>query len=156
MLMGNPFQDTIDGDLLVIADVPSSALIGKGDCGKAVPPGVGFRERHPPQFIRRGITRFFAFVAGLHVDAVDRLPVGGVGESQFHLARVLFGLPHPFRRGFVPRFGFDDGQLAISVRQHVIGNQRFAPFPVAFDAAQGDGVFAVNSTPLDNTPTGGF
>ncbi|MDZ4800714.1 MAG: hypothetical protein SGI92_21350 [Bryobacteraceae bacterium] len=100
----------------------------------------------------RGIRRDFAFLAGLHVDAVDALPIGGVGKSHRQLAGVVLGLPHALGQFFIPGLGLVQGQLGVAIFQNVIRLQRLAAFAVAFDAAQRDGIFAADAAALDHAP----
>ena len=79
-----------------------------------------------PEFVRRGVARQLAFRAGLHVDAVDALAVGGVGEADGQLAGVVLGLADAFGQRLVPRLGLDDRELAVAVDQHVVGRERLA------------------------------
>ena len=58
----------------------------------------------------------------------------------------------PSVSGFVPRLGLDDGQLGVAIDQHVIGGERLAAPPVAFDAAQRDRIFAPDAAAFDHTP----
>ena len=111
-----------------------------------------FGEGQVPEFVRRGIARQLAFLAGLHVDAVDALAVGGIGEADGQLAGVVLGLRHAFGQFFVPRLGLDDGQLGVAIVQHVIGGERLAASPVAFDAARRDRIFAPDAAALDHAP----
>ena len=87
-------QDTVDGDLLVEPERPASALVGERDRGEAVSPGVRLNEGHRPELVRRGIARLLAFPPGLHVNAVDALPVGRVGVANRQLGGVVLGLPN--------------------------------------------------------------
>ena len=105
-----------------------------------------------PEFVRRRIARQFAFRALLHVDAVDALAVGGVGEADGELAGVVLGLRHAFGQRFIPRLGLDDGELGVAIDQHVIGGERLAAPPVAFDAAERDRVFAPDAAAFDDAP----
>ena len=99
-----------------------------------------------------GIARHLAFRAGLHVDAVDALAVGGVGEADGQLAGIVLRLRHAFGQRLVPRLGLDHGQLVVAIDQHVVGGQRLAAPPVAFDAAQRDRILAADAAALDHAP----
>ena len=59
--------------------------------------------------------------AGLHVDAVDALAVGGIGVADGSLSGVILGLRHAFGQRLVPSFGFDDGELCVAIDEDVIG-----------------------------------
>jgi hypothetical protein len=63
-------------------------------------------------------------------------------------------LRHAFGNRVIPWLGLDDGQFVIAIDQNVIGGQGFAAPPVAFDAAERDGVLARDATAFAYTPTG--
>ena len=115
-----------------------AALVLEWHGGEAVAPGVRLGERHVPEFVRRGIARRLAFLAGLHVDAVDALAVGGIGVADRHLSGVVLGLRHAFGQFFVPCFSLDDGELGVAIDQNIIGGERLAAPPLAFEAARRD------------------
>ena len=73
--------------------------------------------------------RHFAFLAGLHIDAVDALAVGGVGEADGKFAGVILRLRHALGQFFIPRLGLDDGELGVAILQNVICRERFAALP---------------------------
>jgi hypothetical protein len=76
-------------------------------------------------------------VPGLHVDAVDALPVAGVGEADRQLAGVVLGLADALGQRLVPGLGFDHGQLGVAVFQHVVGDQRLAALAPRLRAGRG-------------------
>ena len=152
----DPLQHPIDRGFLIEADGPTAALVGERHGGETVAPRVRLREGHGPEFVWRGVGGDFAFLARLHVDGVDALAVGGVGEAHGHLARVILGLAHTFRQRFVPRLGLVHGQLAVAIDQHVIGGERLAAFAVAFDAARRDGIFAQDFAAFHDAPARRF
>ena len=80
-----------------------------------------FGKSHVPEFVRRGVARQFAFLAGLHVDAVDALAVGGIGVADGQFPGVIFRLRYAFGQFFIPRLGLDDGQLGVAIDQNVVG-----------------------------------
>ena len=121
---GDGLHHPLDGDVLVVAAGVRAALVLERHGGEAVAPGVRFGEGHRPEFVRRGVARHLAFLAGLHVDAVDALAVGGIGEAHGHLARVVLGLRHAFGQRLVPRLGLVHGQLVVAIDQHVVGDER--------------------------------
>jgi hypothetical protein len=88
---------------------------------KQVAPRVGIGERQVPQLIWRRKARSFAFATGLHIDALKPLSVGAVRESNAELAGIAFRLTQSIGQGFIPCFGFDDGELGVAVDEHVVG-----------------------------------
>ena len=91
------FQHPDDGDVLIVAPLKISAPVLERDGGEAIPPKVRLRESQVPEFLGAGVMRHFALGAGRHVDGVDPLAVGGVGEADLQLSRVALRLPHAFR-----------------------------------------------------------
>ena len=57
----------------------------KGYGGKAVTPGILFGKGQIPKFVRGGIARQLAFLAGLHVNAIDTLSIGSIGKAHGYL-----------------------------------------------------------------------
>ena len=123
---GDRLHDPLDGDVLVVAARVRAALVFEGHGGEAVAPGVGLGEGQRPELVRRGVGLDLAFLAGLHVDAVDALAVGGVGEAHGQLAGVVLGLADALGQLLVPGLGLDDRQLAVAIDQHVVGDERLA------------------------------
>ena len=155
LLGGDGLQHALDGDVLVVAALEIAALVLERHGGEAVAPGVRLGKGQVPEFVRRRVAGHLALGPLLHVDAVDALAVGGVGEADGELAGVVLRLRHAFGQRFVPRLGLDDGQLGVAIDQHVIGGERLAAPPVAFDAAQRDRILAPNAAALDDAPAGG-
>ena len=91
---GDGLQHALDGDVLVVAALEIAAPVLEGDGGEAVAPGVLLGKGQVPEFVGRRVAGQFAFGALLHVDAVDALAVGGVGEADGELAGVVLGLRH--------------------------------------------------------------
>ena len=110
---GDGLQHALDGDVLVVAALEIAALVLEGHGGEAVAPGVRSAKVQVPEFVRRRVARHLAFRAALHVDAVDALAVGGVGEADGQLAGIVLGLRHAFGQRFIPRLGLDDGQFVL-------------------------------------------
>ena len=80
-VVGDGLQHALDGNVLVVADLDVAALVLERHGGEAVAPCVRLGERQVPEFIRRRVIARLAFLAGLHVDAVDALAVGGSRRS---------------------------------------------------------------------------
>jgi hypothetical protein len=125
-LVGDGRQHPVDGDVLVVTPLEVPAPVLEGHCGEAVPPRVLDGEGPVPELLRRGEGRQLGLVAGLHVDAVDALPVGGVGMANGKASGVVLGLPHPFGQRLVPGLGLHDGQLGVPVLEDVVGSQGLA------------------------------
>ena len=60
----------------------SGALVGVGDGGETITPGVLFGEGALPQLLGRGEGFGLPLLARFPVDGVDALAVAGVGEAQ--------------------------------------------------------------------------
>ena len=145
-------QDTLNGGVLVVAALEVTTTVLKWHCGKAVAPGVLDRKYPVPEFIWRGVLRDLALSAGFHVNAVDALAVGGVGEPDRQLAGIVLGLAYALRDLLIPSLGLDHSQLGIAVFQHVIGDERLGAPALALNTALGDLVLAPNSTTFDHAP----
>ena len=91
---GDGVQRPVYGDLLIKADYPASALVRERHCGEAVVPCVRLGKRLVPEFNRAGVARHLAFLAGLHINAVDTLSVGRIGVADGHLFGVILRLTH--------------------------------------------------------------
>ena len=154
LLVGDRLHDALDGDVLVVARRVRAALVLEGHGGEAVAPGVLLGEGERPELVGRGIGRQLALRAGVHVDAVDALAVGRVGEAHGHLAGVVLGLGDALGERLVPRLGLDHGQLAVAVDEDVVGGERLAAVAVALDAARRDRVLAQDAAALDDAPAG--
>ena len=101
--VGDRFQHPIDGDFLIVADLANSRPCLRRAwrrSGRARRSGLG--KGQVPEFIGRRVARQLAFGALLHVDAVDALAVGGVGEADGQLARVVLRLRHAFGQRLHP------------------------------------------------------
>ena len=142
----------LDGDILVVTARMRTAFVFKWHSGEAVAPRVGLREGCGPKLVGRGIGGNGTFLARLHINSINALAVGGVGESHRHLARILFALRHAFRQRFVPRLGFDHGQFLVAIDQHIIGGERLAAFAMPLDTARGNGIFAQNLASINDSP----
>ena len=149
---GDGLQHAVDGDVLVVAALEIPAPVLEGDGGEPVAPGVLLGEGPVPEFVGRRVAGQLAFGPLLHVDAVNALAVGGVGEADGELARVVLGLRHALGQRLIPRLGLDDGQLGVPIDQHVIGAERLAAPPLAFEPAERDRVLPPDPAALDHAP----
>ncbi len=149
LVVGDGVEDFFDGDVLVVAGEEITAAVFEGDGGEAVAPEVFVGEGFLPEFVGGGEAQWpgdFAFLAGFHVDGVEALAVGGVGEAELEFAGVVLGLGSAFGEELVPGFGFEDGEFGVFVFEDVIGDEGFAAATAgAFDAALGDFVFAADA-----------
>ena len=96
----------------------------------------------------------FPFPAGLHVDAVNSLAVGGIGKPDGQPARIILGLCDAFGQGLVPRLGFNHSQIRVAVFQHIIGGQCLAPPAVPLDTAKRDRMFPPDAAAFNHAPAG--
>jgi hypothetical protein len=151
VLLATRIQCPINGQILIIPSLEISPFVFERNGRKSVSPVVRLGKRHVPEFVRRRVAGEFLFCPLLHVDAVDSLPVGGVREPKFQFFGVLLRLSHPFGQWAVPRFGLNDGEFRIAINEHVIGNDWFATFSVAFEPSERDRIFPADLTPFDNT-----
>jgi len=119
---------------------------------EAIAPGVLLGKGHRPEFVRRRIGGDLAFLARLHIDRVNTLPVGGIGKAHRQLARVVLALRHPFGQLLIPRLGLNHGQLAVAVFQHVIGGERLPAPAQPLDAPRRDGKLPPDATALHDAP----
>lgn len=136
--LGHRVQDAGDGVLLIIAHLPGPALVLEGDVEQGLPPFFDLllllaarqgKAPLPDRFRgREGID--LPFLPALHVDLVDPLPVGGIGEADLQVLGVLLGLRHPFVVGLLLGFGLDHRQVPVLVLEDVIGQERTPPPPL--------------------------
>ncbi len=142
-----------------------AAFVFEGDGGKAVVPGVRCGEGHGPELVGGGVGGDFAFqgrrwgrggTRPYHVDLVDGLAVGGVGIPHGQFSGVVLRLGQAFGEGAVPGFGFDNGELGVAVDEDVVGDFGVAAAVAAFQAAEGDVVFAEDAAVFDDAPAGGL
>src|SRR6185437_13121931 len=145
-------EHAVDGDVLVIASLEIPALVLEGDGGEAVAPRICFGEGQAPQLVGPWKARQSAFLAGLHVDAIDALPVARIGEADGELAGIILRLRHAFGQGFVPGLGLDHAELVRAIFEDVIGDERLGAAAKTFDAAEGDRVFAPDAAAFDDAP----
>lgn len=89
-----------------------------------------------------------------HQDDVADVPCIHAGGE--FLRSIVLGLRHPFGQRFVPPFGFDDGELGVAIFQHIIGGQRFAAPPIAFNATERNWILPPDAAPLDDSPARRF
>ena len=150
-------QHARDSDVLVVAPLPGAALVLERHGGEAIAPGVHGGVGQLPQLIGARIAGHVAFGAGRHVDAVDRLAVGGVRIAHRQFCGIALGLADAFGVGLVPGLGFDDGQLGIAVDEDVVGDLGLGPRALAAAALQAterDAVFTQNATAFHHAPAG--
>ena len=83
-------------------------------------------------------------------------PLVAIGVADRQLAGVVLGLRHALGQRFIPRLGLDDGELGVAILKHVIGGERLAASPVAFDAAERDRIFAPDAAAFDDAPARRF
>ena len=148
---GNGFECLVNGVVLVIACLPCPALGFEGDCGEAVAPFVFFGEGRRPEFIRAGVVADIAFVAGLHVDAIEADPIGGVGKAGVEISGVFLGLADALGVWQAAPLGFEDGQLVAAIGEHVVGDVLIASFASSLEATEGDD-FASHTAVCDDAP----
>ena len=118
-----------------------------------IPPAVLLGKGHRPQLIGRGEMRHLAFLARLHVDAVNPLTIGGKGKADRQFVRIGLGLRHAFRHRFVEGLGLGDGELQIAIDQNVVRDLRRATPTAPLDATGADAVFPQDAAALHHTPT---
>ena len=112
--------------------------------------------------LQRGHAHHVAFGAGGHVDAVDGLPIGAVGEAHRQLGRVALGLRHALGVRLCPGLGLHHRQLGVSEDQHVVGD--LGPRAPALARTSRSGLQAPERDPvltqypaaLDHAPAGGL
>ena len=161
--LGNGVHHTPHGDVLVVAGGVRAAPVFEGHFGKAVAPVIRGWKASRPEFVGRRVARHFALkgtrltgLTGLtrsHVDFVDALPVGGVGEADREASGVFLGLPDAFGQRTVPRLRLDDGQPGVAVLQHVVCDQGFAPASASFDAPGRNRELPSDAASLDDAPS---
>ncbi len=61
-----------------------------------------------------------------------------------------------FGQRLIPGFGFDGGEFGVAVDEDVVGEEGFGAASEAFEAAEGDGIFAHDAAAFDYAPAGGF
>jgi hypothetical protein len=149
---GDPLQYPVDRDILVIARLEKAAPVLERHRGKAVAPRVRLGKGQVPQLVRRREMRHSTFLAGLHVDAVNALPVGRVRVANGELPGVILGLRHALGDLFVPSLRLDNGEFVIAMDQHVVGGERLTPSAVAFNPAESDRIFAPDAASFDHAP----
>ena len=75
-----------------------------------------------------GIARHLAFRPGLHVDAVDALSIGGVGEADGQFARVVLRLRHALRSvASSQALASTTASLRVAILQHIVRSQSALP-----------------------------
>ena len=116
-----------------------------------IAPFVFFGEGRRPEFIRAGVLADIAFLAGLHVDAIEADPIGGVGKAGVQISGVFLGLADALGVWQAALLGFDDGQLVAAIGEHIVGNVRLGAFASPLEAAAGDD-FASHTAVCDDAP----
>ena len=104
-----------------------------------------------PEFIRAGVLADIAFLAGLHVDAIEADPIGGVGKAGVQIPGVFLGLADALGVWQIALLGFDDGQLVAVIGEHIVGNVLLGAFASPLEAAAGDD-FASHAAVCDDAP----
>ncbi len=160
-----------NGDLLVVAPLPGTALVLERDGGKTFTPRhatprrggrLGLREGLRPERLGAGEARHVALGAGGLVDAVDGLPVGAVGEAHRQLCGVALGLRDALRMWLRPGLGLHHRELGVAVDQRVVGDLRSRASPLArahgagLQAPERDAVLAQHPAAFDHAPVGGL
>ena len=149
-------QSSLYRDVLVVAPWVRAALILVGHSCEAIAPSVLLGEAQVPEFLRRRVAIYWAFLPSLHVDGIDAPAVAGVCKTGGQLAGIVLRLRHALGQFFIPGLRLIDGQLVVPIDQHVIRNQRLRALPQPFDAAGCDVIFAHDAAVLNHTPPGGF
>src|SRR5262249_31907928 len=117
---------------------------------------VGFGEGDVPEFFGSGIAVEDAFLASVHVHAVEPATIAGVSETDGELISVILGLSDAFGERFVPCFGFEDGKFGVAIDKNVIGRRWLAGAPKALEPTPSDRIFALNTAGFDDTPSRRF
>ena len=141
---------------MIVAGLVVATLVLEGNPGKKIPPAILRGKGAVPEFFRRGELRNFSFSPSVHVDFIKALAIAGIGKAQTKHPAILLGLSDTFGQGFIPCLGLQNGQLAVAIDQYIISNQGSTPFTMAFDPAQGDGVFPEDTTAFYHSPAGCF
>ena len=155
MSLADGLQYPLDGDILIVTPLPVSTLVFKRYGGEAIPPAILHRKGGIPQLIRAREGQGFPLLTGLHIDGIDALAIARIGKADGQLAGVILSLTHPGSEWLVPCFSFDHCQLGIAILQHIVSRERLAPFTVAFQSPQGDGVLAANAAAWGDAPASG-
>ena len=134
----NRLQHIVDRDLLVVPRTPGAALVFIWNSSEAIAPRVLNRERAIPQLFRCREAVYIAFLAGLHVDAVDGEAVGRICEPYRQLLRIRLGLTNTFTHRRVALLRLDRGQLVVAEDQHIVRNLRFAALAATVQPSRRD------------------
>ncbi len=121
-----------------------------------IPPGIFYGMSLIPKFFGSGIAGDVALATRFHIHPIEGLTIGGIGEANGHLQRVLLGLHDSFGMGQIAALGFDDGELLVAVLQHVVGNFRLAALPGALQPPLSDPVLPEYPAALHHTPASGL
>ena len=123
------------------ASVPP--LSSNGTAAKRSRQSFGSAKVSVPQLVRRRVASTLALRAGLHVDAVDAVAVGGIGEARLPAwRRSPWPAPTPSVSGLSHALASITASLCVAVDQHVVGDLRLAAPPCALDAAGADDLAA--------------
>jgi hypothetical protein len=143
-----------DGDVLIVSPLKEPASIFKRNGCKTVSPFIRNGKGLVPEFIGRWKRSHFAFVAGLHVNAVDASTVRRKRVPQSKLVRVVLRLPNPFRQFLIPSLRLNRRQLGVLVLQNVVSLQSVPTTASALQPSQCNRILATNATSDNNTPAG--
>ena len=149
--VGDGFERVLDGVVLVIARLPRPALVLEGDGGEAVAPCVLLGEDEIPEVFRAWVLRNVLLRARLHIDLIDAVAIGGIGEARLQLLGVFLRLSHAFGVRQVPPLGLDHGKLVVAVGQHIIGDVLGGAFAGPLQPSEGDD-FAAHPARLHHAP----
>ena len=97
-----------------------ATLVFKWHRGKSIPPRVRFLKRQRPQFFGGWIAIQRALFARFHINGVNALAIGGIGEANRKFLRVVLGLRHAFAHGFIPGLRFHYRQFVIAIDQYIV------------------------------------
>ena len=157
--LGHRFQHAVDGAFLVVATCPCAAFVFERHGGKVFAPRgslcFAFAKGQLPKLVGRGVVGQLALSPRVHVDAVNALPVGGVGVANGQLSRVALGLRHPLGQRLAPGFGLDHRQLGVAVHQHIVGNVSPRSAASTLQATRRDAVLAQNAAAFHYAPACG-
>ena len=152
---GDGLQGARRGDVLIEADLPAAALVGIGNGGEAIAPGIFLGEAAGPELLGRGEGGHRSLFAAGHVDGIDAEAVAGEGEAEAELVGVVLGLGHPFREGGCVGLRLHHRQLGVAVAEHVVGGERLAAAAAPLQPTGRDRKLTPDTAALHDTPAGG-
>ena len=112
-------------------------MSSKGIAAKRSRQAFSFGEDAIPELVRAWVLRDVLLRAGLHIDLIDAVAIGGIGEARLQFLGVFLGLSDAFSVGQVPPLGLDHGELVVAVSQHIVGNILGGTFAGALAAGRG-------------------